>query len=105
MFSRETRPCDSKSSSHLHEKNISWLFKALILLPVPLLLSCSTLISENRSMDSAVKTERGEKTREGTPKPGDTKIVNGVEFIYEINPRFGSDPYEPQCTWFRKDQY
>jgi len=104
MFSRETRPCNSKSSSHLHEKNISWLFKALILLPVPLLLSCSTLISENRSMDSAVKTEKAEKTQEGTPRLGDTKIVNGVEFIYEINPRFGSDPYEPQSKWFRKDQ-
>ena len=105
MFSREARPCDSNSTSHLYEKSISWLIKALILLSVPLLLSCSTLFSENRLMNSTVKMERGEKTREATPKPGDTKIVNGVEFIYEINPKFGSDPYEPQCMWIRKDQY
>ena len=104
MFSRETRPCESNPAPRLHEKKLSWLFKALILIPVALLLSCSTPFSENKSMDSTGKTEKGENILEAKPRPGDVKIINGVEFIYEKNARFGYAPEEPEYMWVRKDQ-
>ena len=104
MFSRETRPCESTLNPHLREKKISWLLKALMLIPVLFLLSCSTPLSQNKSMDSSAKTAGGEKVQEEKPRPGDVKIVNGVEMIYEKNSHFGWGPDEPEYMWVRKDQ-
>ena len=54
------------------------------------------------------KTSTGTKaTRigEDTPKPGDIKVIDGVEYIYARNRRFMFTPYEPEYIWIRKDQY
>lgn len=42
---------------------------------------------------------------EEAPKPGDIKVIDGVEYIYARNRRFMFTPYEPEYVWIRKDQY
>jgi hypothetical protein len=40
------------------------------------------------------------------PKPGDIKVVDGVEYIYARNRRWVMNPLsEPENVWIRKDQY
>ena len=39
------------------------------------------------------------------PKPGDVKIMGGIEFIYGKNVRWPTMPGEPEYKWIRKDQY
>ena len=104
MLSSKTRNRGGDSGPHPGERKISWLLRALILIPAALLLSCSTPSSENRSMGGAARTERGEKVQMETPSPGDTKLINGVEYIYTINPKYGVNPDEPQYVWVPKGQ-
>lgn len=51
------------------------------------------------------KTEKMEKIEESASKPGDIKIIDGVEYIYTSNRRYMLTPYEPEYVWIRKDQY
>ncbi len=51
------------------------------------------------------KTDIGEQVTESAPKPGDMKVVDGVEYIYVTNRKYMVTPYEPQYAWERKDQY
>ena len=39
------------------------------------------------------------------PKPGDIKVIDGVEYIYARNKKYMLTPYEPENVWIRKDQY
>ncbi len=41
----------------------------------------------------------------GDQKPGDIKVIDGVEYIYARNRRYMVSPYEPEYVWIRKDQY
>jgi hypothetical protein len=52
--------------------------------------------------DQAKKTTRIEEEK---PKPGDIKVLDGIEYIYARNKRFMISPYEPEYIWIRKDQY
>ncbi|MCX8021324.1 MAG: hypothetical protein N2745_00940 [Syntrophorhabdaceae bacterium] len=52
-----------------------------------------------------VKTEGMEKVEDTAPKPGDIKVIDGVEYIYTSNRRYLLTPYEPEYIWVRKDQY
>lgn len=78
--------------------------KVLILLLVLLLASCST--AGKKKADQPLKTAKGEKVQDSLdPKPGDVKLVDGVEFIYARNRQYMLTPYEPEYMWVRKDQY
>ena len=44
-------------------------------------------------------------TQSDQPKPGDVRLVDGVEYIYASNRRFQLTPYEPEYQWVRKDDY
>ena len=39
------------------------------------------------------------------PKPGDVRVVDGVEYIYARNRKFNISPDEPEYQWVPKDQY
>ncbi len=81
--------------------------KLLILLLVCLLVSCSSLnpFSKKTPPQATTQTEKGERIEDNVPKPGDIKVVDGVEYIYAKNRRFAQAPYEPEYVWVRKDQY
>ncbi len=51
------------------------------------------------------QTQKSARIGEDTPKPGDIKVIDGVEYIYARNRRFMFTPYEPEYIWIRKDQY
>jgi hypothetical protein len=42
---------------------------------------------------------------EEVPKPGDIKMISGVEYIYARNRRYMTASYEPEYLWIKKDQY
>ncbi|MCS7280586.1 MAG: hypothetical protein NZ583_03025 [Desulfobacterota bacterium] len=51
------------------------------------------------------KKEKAEKVEPEQPKPGDIKVIDGVEYIYVRNRRFALSPQEPEYIWVRRDQY
>jgi len=51
------------------------------------------------------RVDRGEKIEESEAKPGDIKLIDGIEYIYTRNRRYQLTPYEPEYVWVRKDQY
>jgi hypothetical protein len=51
------------------------------------------------------QAQKSARIGEDTPKPGDIKVIDGVEYIYARNRRFMFTPYEPEYIWIRKDQY
>jgi hypothetical protein len=74
--------------------------------------SCSTFSkkkedtsAKNPSVKADKKAEKIEKVEESNPKPGDIKVIDGVEYIYTSNRKFMLTPYEPEYVWIRKDQY
>ena len=82
------------------------------------LLACSSVpsakvktVSEPRTAEETDRTPKREKTQKGdravnaAPEPGDTKVVDGIEYIYATNRRYMSTPSEPEYVWIRKDQY
>jgi hypothetical protein len=78
----------------------------VIVLLVCLLASCSHIPFIGKKTDQApAKTEKGEAVEDNQPKPGDIKMVNGVEYIYAKNRKFMAMPYEPEYIWVRKDEY
>lgn len=61
-----------------------------------------------KKSDAATKTadkQKGEKVEEVAPKPGDIKVIDGVEYIYARNKKYMLTPYEPENVWIRKDLY
>ena len=64
--------------------------------------------SEARALktgDKATGTDKADGLLDSAPQPGDTKVVDGVEYIYGSNKRYMFTPQEPQYIWVRKDQY
>jgi hypothetical protein len=57
------------------------------------------------SESKQAQTQKSARIGEDTPKPGDIKVIDGVEYIYARNRRFMFTPYEPEYIWIRKDQY
>ncbi len=88
---------------------------ALIL--VFLLASCSYMpFSKKKDADTGKQpaktaqpapkgTEKMERIDEKAAKPGDIKLIDGVEYIYARNKRYMLTPEEPEYVWIRKDQY
>jgi hypothetical protein len=81
-----------------------------VLLCSLLLLSCTYLSFANRdaaadSQKGTAKAEVAQKQQEAEPKPGDIRVIDGVEYIYAKNRRYMSQPYEPEYVWTRRDQY
>jgi signal peptidase I len=88
--------------------------KRLILFATLFIFFCSSCGSvpfvkkkEEKKKEVVKKEEKqkGEKIEEAEPKPGDIKVVDGVEYIYVRNRRYMLSPYEPEYVWVRKDQY
>jgi hypothetical protein len=46
-----------------------------------------------------------ERIDEAQAKPGDVKVIDGIEYIYARNKRYMSTPDEPEYAWIRKDLY
>lgn len=83
--------------------------KFIIAFLVLVLASCSYLPFTKKKTDAPAqtqkKTEKEQDARSGEPRPGDIKVIDGVEYIYARNRRFMHTPYEPEYIWLRKDQY
>ena len=79
--------------------------KLPIILVLCMLASCSLPFGGKKTEQTPPKTETGTKVETALPKPGDIKIVEGVEYIYAKNRRYMIAPYEPEYIWIRKDQY
>jgi hypothetical protein len=78
--------------------------KLLLLFLVLLLASCSWPFG--KKADVPVRTEKGEVVGQSDkPKPGDVRIIDGVEYIYARNRKFNITPDEPEYKWVPKDQY
>jgi len=82
--------------------------KLLILLLVLSLASCSVPFSKKKPEQTSAKANSGKGEVVDSclqPKPGDIKLVEGVEYIYARNVRFTNFDTEPEYIWYRKDQY
>jgi hypothetical protein len=98
--------------------------KYLILLVVFSLISCSYIpfigkksdtAGKDKKTDTAAAKKDGAPAKDGgdkaerldlaEPKPGDIKVLDGVEYIYTRNKKYMLTPYEPEYVWLRKDQY
>jgi hypothetical protein len=87
--------------------------KSLIFLVIIVFItSCSTFSKKKEDTSaksspakSDKKMENVEKVDDSKPKPGDIKVIDGVEYIYTSNRKYMLTPYEPEYVWVRKDQY
>ncbi len=88
--------------------------KLIVLLIALSLVSCSTNPFAKKKDESTgatnSETKKGQSQKttqvgEEAPKPGDIKVLDGVEYIYARNKRWQFTPYEPEYMWIRKDQY
>ena len=99
--------------------------KCLVLLIALSLFSCSYIPYFGKKTDTASKTpaktdstgatakadsppikdDKGERLDLLDAKPGDIKVLDGIEYIYTRNKKYMLTPYEPEYVWIRKDQY
>jgi hypothetical protein len=86
------------------EKGLS---KLVVILASLFIVSCShsSLMNKNVTAESQNKPETAQKARVAEPRPGDTRIIDGVEYVYGKNVRYMVSPSEPEYVWVRKDQY
>jgi len=81
------------------------MHKFLVVLLVLVLVSCSWPFGK-KAQNAPAKDEKGELVGESDkPKPGDVRLIDGKEYIYAGNRKFGITPDEPQYQWVPKDQY
>ncbi len=81
------------------------MHKLLVLLIVLVLVSCSWPFGK-KTQNAPVTSEKGELVGQSDkPKPGDVRLVDGKEYIYAGNRKFGISPEEPQYKWVPKDEY
>jgi hypothetical protein len=79
--------------------------KLLVFLLVLVLVSCSWPFGK-KTQNAPAKSEKGELVGESDkPKPGDVRLIDGKEYIYAGNRKFGMSPDEPQYQWIPRDQY
>lgn len=89
--------------------------KFIVLLISLSLMACSITNPFSKKKDDvsgapSSETKKGQAQKptqigEEAPKPGDIKVLDGVEYIYARNKRWQFTPYEPEYMWIRKDQY
>jgi hypothetical protein len=83
--------------------------KILIVIVTLSLIACSMPFSKKKSDQTpqkSAKSAKGERVDSGAePKPGDIRLVEGVEYIYARNRRYNAVSSEPEYIWYRKDQY
>ncbi|HQP56615.1 MAG TPA: hypothetical protein PLN83_10940, partial [Syntrophorhabdus sp.] len=79
--------------------------KLIVLLIALSLVSCSTNPFAKKKDESTgatnSETKKGQSQKttqvgEEAPKPGDIKVLDGVEYIYARNKRWQFTPYEPE---------
>ena len=87
--------------------NIATMRKFLVLFLIVLLASCSWPFGKKPAKEAQpTKTEKGEiVAASDQPKPGDVRLINGIEYIYARNRRYQLTPYEPEYEWVRRDDY
>jgi hypothetical protein len=79
--------------------------KLLVFLLVLVLVSCSWPFGK-KTQNAPAKSDKGELVGESDkPKPGDVRLIDGKEYIYAGNRKFGMSPDEPQYQWVPRDQY
>lgn len=85
----------------------------ILFLAASFLASCSYL-PFTKKKDETAKTDQNKSAQKKAtnidevkePKPGDIKVIDGVEYIYARNKRWMMSPAnEPENVWIRKDQY
>jgi len=92
------------SYNHCMKKTI------IIFLAVLLFSSCSYL-PFSKKKDEPTKTAQNQKKVTDIeelkePKPGDIKVIDGVEYVYARNKQWALDPSnQPENMWIRKDQF
>lgn len=71
------------------------------------LASCSWPFGGKKTGDIPPKNAKGESvdTNNEEPKPGDVKVVDGVEYIYAKNRRYDQLTDNREYVWLRKDEY
>lgn len=88
----------------------------IILLAAIVVSSCSYMPFTKKKDEVAKTDQKGNQKKSDQkqavniddvkdPKPGDIKVIDGVEYIYTRNRKFMFTPYEPENVWIRKDQY
>jgi hypothetical protein len=93
--------------------NIPEMRKLIVPFLVLSLASCSHIpfigkkdrADQQKKPDQTKISQKAEKIEESEPKPGDIKVIDGVEYIYAHNKRYMLTPYEPENIWIRKDEY
>lgn len=91
--------------------------KITIILLAAIVVSSCSYIPFTKKKDEAAKADQKSSQKKSDqaqavnidevkdPKPGDIKVIDGVEYIYTRNRKFMFTPYEPENVWIRKDQY
>jgi hypothetical protein len=105
---------NSETNHPSRRRLTTWLIIPLILL----FASCSYMPFTKKKTDTptttdqpqkgqaqATKVEGMEKIEDIQAKPGDVKVIDGVDYIFARNKRYMLTPQEPEYVWIRKDQY
>jgi hypothetical protein len=84
--------------------------KYLVFFIIVMLTASCSMWPFSKKKDAAAgkvpdKGEKLESLEAGTAKPGDVKVIDGVEYIYASNRRYMLTMNEPEYVWIRKDQY
>jgi len=80
----------------------------IIMLAAMLTLSCSYMPFTKKKDEPPAKTDQKKAVNTDEvkdPKPGDIRVIDGVEYIYVRNKKYMLTPYERENVWIRKDQY
>lgn len=92
----------------MYNRNVKKIL--VFLLVLSFIFSSCSYIPYVKKKETAKKEEKKKEEKkvekvEQEPKPGDIKVIDGVEYIYVRNRRFTLSPDEPEYIWVRKDQY
>ncbi len=85
--------------------------KIIIVFWVALFLASCSYLPFAKKKDDTTKTDQKKSAQKtdiqelSEPKPGDIKVIDGIEYIYGRNVRYGYALNEPEYVWVRKDQY
>jgi hypothetical protein len=82
------------------KKRLLFIGASLLLLVSPL-ISCSSTPPSKKPTE----TEMRQKLRQAGPVPGDVRLVNGIEYVYAHNNKYGISPDEPEYIWINKQYY
>ena len=89
-----------------------WMKKIIIILLAATFLSSCSYLPFTKKKDEATKTNQNKSVQKKTdideikePKPGDIRIIDGIEYIYARNRKYLLERGEPENVWIRKDQY